>query len=84
MNSPTASIAVRGTGFSINVDAQGATRVVVDEGAVEVSSLGDPHRKVLLEAGRGVLVQPGRDFHLIAARGLFSRHPKHLFVPIIR
>jgi FecR protein len=75
MNSPTASIAVRGTGFSINVDARGTTRVVVDEGAVEVSSLIDPHRKVLIEAGRGVLVQPGRDFHPIAARRLGGAVP---------
>jgi hypothetical protein len=67
MNSPTASIAVRGTEFSIEVDAEGATQVVVFEGAVEVSSLTDPARRVLIEAGRGVLVQAGQDFHLIAA-----------------
>ena len=67
MNSPTASIAVRGTEFSIEVDAQGDTQVVVYEGAVEVASLSDPNRRVLIEAGRGVMVQPGQDFHLIAA-----------------
>ena len=66
MNSPTASIAVRGTEFSIEVDAQGDTQVVVYEGAVEVVSLSDPNRRVLIEAGRGVMVQPGQDFHLIA------------------
>jgi hypothetical protein len=65
MNSPTASIAVRGTEFSIEVDAEGATQVVVFEGAVEVASLSNPERKVLIEAGRGVLVQGGQDFHLI-------------------
>ena len=69
MNSPTASIAVRGTEFSIEVDAEGATQVVVFEGAVEVSSLTDPARRVLIEAGRGVLVQAGQDFHLLAAGG---------------
>jgi len=67
MNSPTASIAVRGTEFSIEVDAEGATQVVVYEGAVEVASLTDPDRRVLIEAGRGVLVQGGQDFHLIGA-----------------
>jgi hypothetical protein len=40
--------------------------VVVYEGAVEVSSLADPDRKTLIEAGRGVLVVPGQDFHLFA------------------
>ena len=67
MNSPTASIAVRGTEFSIEVDSEGTTQVVVYEGAVEVASLTDPDRRVLIEAGRGVLVQGGQDFHLIGA-----------------
>ena len=67
MNSPTASIAVRGTEFSIEVDAEGTTQVVVFEGAVEVVSLANPERRVLIEAGRGVLVQAGQDFHLIGA-----------------
>src|ERR1019366_5085097 len=67
MNSPTASIAVRGTEFSIEVDAEGTTQVVVFEGAVEVVSLANPERRVLIEAGRGVLVQGGQDFHLIGA-----------------
>jgi hypothetical protein len=72
MNSPTASIAVRGTEFSIEVDAEGSTQVVVFEGAVEVVSLTDPDRKVLIEAGRGVLVQAGQDFHLIGANAAQS------------
>jgi hypothetical protein len=67
MNSPTASIAVRGTEFSIEVDAEGTTQVVVFEGAVEVVSIADPNRRVLIEAGRGVLVQAGQDFHLMGA-----------------
>jgi hypothetical protein len=67
MNSPTASIAVRGTEFSIQVDAEGSTQVEVFEGAVEVVSLTDPDRRVLIEAGRGVLVQAGQDFHLLGA-----------------
>jgi hypothetical protein len=66
MNSPTASIAVRGTEFSIQVDQQGQTQVLVYEGAVEVSSLTDPDRRTLVEAGRGVLVS-GQDFHIFFA-----------------
>src|ERR1051325_3483335 len=42
INSPTASIAVRGTEFSVAVDTQGDTQVVVFEGAGEVTSLSDP------------------------------------------
>jgi hypothetical protein len=64
MNSPTASIAVRGTEFSVAVDAQGDTQVEVYEGAVEVASLTDPDQSALIEAGRGVLVRPGQDFRL--------------------
>ena len=66
MNSPTASIAVRGTEFNIDVSAGGDTRVVVYEGVVEVTSLSDPSHSILVEAGRGVLVQAGQDFHLLA------------------
>jgi hypothetical protein len=62
MNSPTASIAVRGTEFSIEVSPRGDTSVVVYEGAVEVTSLADPARRILIEAGRGVLVRAGQDF----------------------
>ena len=65
MNSPTASIAVRGTEFTIAVDSNGDTRVEVYEGAVEVSSLANPDQKVLIEAGRAVLVGAGQDFHFL-------------------
>src|SRR5689334_8081370 len=79
MNSPTASIAVRGTEFSVIVAEQGDTQVVVYEGAVEVVSLSDPSRRALIEAGRGVLVRPGQDFRLFApppgARDLGDRGP---------
>ncbi|HEY3836698.1 MAG TPA: FecR domain-containing protein [Bryobacteraceae bacterium] len=64
MNSPTASIAVRGTEFSIEVAPGGDTQVTVYEGAVQVTSLSDPNRSVLVEAGRGVLVRGGQDFRL--------------------
>ncbi|HEY2013915.1 MAG TPA: FecR family protein [Bryobacteraceae bacterium] len=75
MNSPTASIAVRGTEFSIEVGPQGETQVVVYEGAVEVSSLQDPDRKTLIEAGRGVLVQSGQDFHFFTSPALRGGDP---------
>jgi len=67
MNSPTASLAVRGTEFSIEVGPDGETQVMVYEGAVEVTSLSDPSQTVLVEAGRGVLVQAGQDFHMLGA-----------------
>jgi len=61
VNSPTASILVRGTEFGVAVDASGDTRVVVYEGLVEVESLSDPRRRVLLAPGRGALVRPNED-----------------------
>src|ERR1700693_2050986 len=64
INSPTASIAVRGTDFSITVDSRGDTQVMVYEGAVEVTSLIDPAQSVVIEAGRGVLLVPGQGFQL--------------------
>jgi len=64
MNSPTASIAVRGTDFNITVDSRGDTQVMVYEGAVEVTSRVDPSQSVMIEAGRGVLLVPGQGFQL--------------------
>ena len=64
MNSPTASIAVRGTDFNVTVDARGDTQVMVYEGIVEVTSLLDPSKTVMIEAGRGVLLVPGQGFQL--------------------
>ena len=61
VNSPTASILVRGTEFGVAVDSSGDTRVVVYEGLVEVESLSDPRRRVLLAPGRGALVRPNED-----------------------
>lgn len=65
MNSPTASIAVRGTEFGVSVTDQGETQVVVYEGAVEVTSLSDPDRRILIEAGRGVVVRANQPFSYI-------------------
>jgi hypothetical protein len=55
---------VRGTDFSVTVDSQGATQVMVYEGSVEVTSLIDPAQSVVIEAGRGVLLAPGQGFQL--------------------
>ncbi len=61
VNSPTASIAVRGTEFSVAVETRGDTEVVVYEGLVEVSSLAAPLRRVLVEAGHGVIIRANDD-----------------------
>jgi hypothetical protein len=60
INSPTASIAVRGTDFSVVVDIPGNTQVFVFEGLVEVSSLSEPDQRILVEPGRGVMVRPNQ------------------------
>ena len=66
INSPTASIAVRGTEFSVAVNGIGETEVVVYEGLVEVASLSDPQNKVLVHPGQGVIVRPNQDIHFFA------------------
>lgn len=60
INSPTASIAVRGTEFSVAVDMPGNTQVFVFEGLVEVTSLSEPDQRILVEPGRGVIVRPNQ------------------------
>ena len=64
INSPTASIAVRGTEFSVTVNGRGDTQVLVYEGIVQVTSLADPTQSVVIEAGRGALLVPGQAFEL--------------------
>ena len=64
INSPTASIAVRGTEFSVTVNGRGDTQVLVYEGIVEVTNLADPTQSVVIEAGRGALLVPGQAFEL--------------------
>jgi ferric-dicitrate binding protein FerR (iron transport regulator) len=53
VNSPTASILVRGTEFGVAVEPSGDTSVEVYEGLVEVQSLGGPRRRALLTRGQG-------------------------------
>ena len=69
MNSPTASIAVRGTEFSVAVGDTGETTVDVYEGAVQVSSRSDPSRSVLVEGGHGVLVRQGDELRIYSLSG---------------
>ena len=66
INSPTASIAVRGTEFSVSVNGVGDTEVLVYEGLVEVTSLSNPENKVLLHPGQGVIVRPNQDLNIFA------------------
>jgi hypothetical protein len=76
MNSPTASVAVRGTEFTVAVEAAGDTQVEVYEGLVEVRSLTQPDMGVLIEAGRGVMVRRGQDFQMYSGpsgRGMAMR-----------
>jgi hypothetical protein len=64
INSPTASIAVRGTEFTVSVAPPGDTQVIVYEGLVEVTNLADPTQQLLVEPGRGILVRPNQDMRL--------------------
>jgi hypothetical protein len=61
VNSPTASIAVRGTEFSVAVQDTGATEVTVYAGLVEVASLKDPSQTVIVGPGDSVIVRPNAD-----------------------
>jgi hypothetical protein len=61
VNSPTASILVRGTEFSVAVEPSGDTRVEVYDGLVEVQSLSDPSRRAFLSKGQGAVVKPNED-----------------------
>jgi hypothetical protein len=61
LNSPAASIAVRGTEFIVDVLPGGETLVVVWEGLVEVWSRNNPDNKRLVTPGSRVIVRPGGD-----------------------
>ncbi|HEX5085684.1 MAG TPA: FecR family protein [Blastocatellia bacterium] len=61
VNSPTASILVRGTEFGVAVEPSGDTSVEVYEGLVEAQSLGDPRRRALLTRGQGALLKANED-----------------------
>ncbi|HKQ90348.1 MAG TPA: FecR family protein [Blastocatellia bacterium] len=59
LNSPAASIAVRGTEFIVDVLPGGETLVLVREGLVEVWPRNNPDNKRLVTPGGKVTVQPG-------------------------
>jgi FecR protein len=63
INTPTASIAVRGTEFRIDVDARGETEVAVLSGLVEVASLANPEDKVFVSPGRGAIVSSNQSIY---------------------
>lgn len=65
--SPVASIAVRGTDFLVTVGPSGETRVLVYEGLVEVGSLVNPQKTVLVRPGRNIIVRPDGDISLVTA-----------------
>jgi FecR protein len=67
INSPTATIAVRGTEFSVAVNGVGDTEVIVYEGLVEVTNLSNPQNKVLVRPGQGVIVRPNQDIHFFVS-----------------
>ncbi len=64
LNSPAASIAVRGTDFLVDVQVSGETLVSVYEGLVEVTSLINPDNKRLVAPGDRVIVRPGGDISM--------------------
>jgi hypothetical protein len=64
LNSPAASIAVRGTEFIVDVLPGGETLVLVREGLVEVWPHNQPDKKRLLTPGGKVSVRPGGDISL--------------------
>jgi len=72
VNSPTASILVRGTEFAVAVDASGETGVLVYEGLVEVESLSDPNRRALLTPGNGALIRTNEDLRFFTPGGIES------------
>jgi hypothetical protein len=61
LNSPAASIAVRGTEFIVDVLPGGETLVLVREGQVEVWPRNNPGNKRLVNPGGRVIVRPGGD-----------------------
>jgi FecR protein len=65
--SPIASIAVRGTDFLVIVEPSGETRVLVYEGLVEVGSLVNPQKTVLVRPGRNIIVRTDGDISLVTA-----------------
>src|SRR5215510_14663397 len=64
VNSPTASILVRGTEFGVAVEPSGDTTVAVYEGLVEVQSLSDPRQRALLSKGGGAVVKANEDIRI--------------------
>jgi ferric-dicitrate binding protein FerR (iron transport regulator) len=60
VRTPSVAIAVRGTQFLVNVDAENTTEIVVLDGTVEVSGLSGK-KTVFVEAGQMIRAQKGGD-----------------------
>jgi|GEM_PF-4502984 len=58
IQTPAATINVRGTEFTVEVDSEGVTDVAVSEGSVEVKANGTT---ILLTSGEGTMVSPGSE-----------------------
>jgi FecR-like protein len=69
VNSPTASIAVRGTDFTVAVQESGATEVSVYAGLIEVTSLNNPSQTVIVGPGDSVIVRPNADILFFVSGG---------------
>lgn len=65
LNSPSASIAVRGTEFIVDVLPNGETSVSVLEGQVEVWAKSHPENRRLVTPGGRVIVRPGGEISLV-------------------
>jgi hypothetical protein len=57
IHTPAATVSVRGTSFTVDVDQKGTTRVAVSEGRVQVAAQGVT---ITLDAGEVSLVESGR------------------------
>lgn len=64
IRTPAATISVRGTSFTVDVDGNGATRVAVSEGRVQVAAQGVT---ITLNAGEGTVVESGRSPGVVQA-----------------
>ena len=66
VNSPTASIAVRGTTFDVDVFPSAETQVALYEGVVDVESFARPGNRRTLQPGNRVIIRPDGDISVIA------------------
>jgi len=78
IETPTAVAAVRGTEFALTVDSDGATRVMVVEGVVNVTAQGST---VTLRAGQEITIKPQRAPTPVPARPTLTATPTPRLTP---